>query len=121
LKVRTLVAGVEEGVMAWLRDHDIAASRRAGLPGVWVGRDKICAIGMHFRRGVSMHGFALNLTTDLRYFDLITPCGIREGGVTSLERLRGSSPTPREAAHPVANAILAALGRQAVDTPGGGG
>ncbi|MBW2256063.1 MAG: lipoyl(octanoyl) transferase LipB [Deltaproteobacteria bacterium] len=121
LKVRTLVAGVEEGLMAWLRHHRVASSRRAGLPGVWVGQDKICAVGMHFRRGVSMHGFAVNLTTDLRYFELITPCGIQQGGVTSLERVRGDSPTPRGAASGVANAVLEALARQAVDTPGGGG
>jgi len=121
LKVRTLVEGVEDGVMAWLDDRGVASSRRAGLPGVWVGQDKICAVGMHIRHDVSMHGFALNLTTDLSYFALITPCGIRQGGVTSLERVLGESPNPRDAALGVANAVLLALRRLAVDTPGGGG
>ncbi len=55
-------------------------------PGVWVGMNKIAAFGFNVYRGVTMHGFALNLTNDLDLFDLIIPCGLRERGVTSVEQ-----------------------------------
>jgi len=86
--VRTL----ERAISGALATYDIEAGCREGLPGVWVGNDKIAAIGVRVSRGATMHGFALNVTTDLTYFDLIVPCGIREGGVTSMERLLGAAP-----------------------------
>lgn len=95
--VKGVVAAVEDGIIGWLRGQGVGADRRAGYPGVWVGADKICAVGMHFRRGVSMHGFALNLAPDLGWFDRIVPCGITDGGVTSVARIRGSSPAPADA------------------------
>ncbi len=110
LGAKGLVHRVEEGLIAWLDDQGIAGVRRCGYPGVWVGPDKIAAIGFHFRRGVSLHGFALNLSPSLSGFNLILPCGIRDGGVTSLGRLRGSSPCPADTAPAVAERILGALG-----------
>ena len=89
LRVKDVIAGVEDGVIAWLASVGVTAGRRDGYPGVWCGREKICAIGMHFRRGVSLHGFALNVDPDLSGFDLIVPCGIRDGGVTSVRRQIG--------------------------------
>ncbi len=85
-----------EGVMiAVVGDYGIAAKPIAGLPGVWVetpnGEQKIAALGVRVNvRAVTKHGFALNINTDLRYFEGIIPCGIRDRGVTSLAALLGS-------------------------------
>lgn len=117
LGVKGLVCAVEQGVMDWLAAQGVQAARRPGYPGVWVGRQKICAVGMHFRRGVSMHGIALNLTTDLSGFSLITPCGITDGGVTALARLVGRSPTPEQAAPGLGAALSAAIGAREKKSP----
>lgn len=73
-------------------DYGVRARQEPGLTGIWVdtadrGPEKLAAIGVHFSRWVSTHGFAYNVSTDLRYFDLIVPCGIADHGVTSLERI----------------------------------
>jgi lipoyl(octanoyl) transferase len=68
-------------------DYGIDAARVDGLTGVWVGREKLAAIGVRIARWVTSHGFAFNVTTDLEYFQLIVPCGIADRGVTSLQRL----------------------------------
>ncbi len=75
----------------------IRGSRIEGYTGVWVGNDKICAIGIKTSRWVTMHGFALNVSTDLSYFDRIIPCGIFEKGVTSMQELLGREVTINEA------------------------
>jgi lipoate-protein ligase B len=95
----------------------VEARRRCDAPGVWVGPDKIAAIGLHVRRGVTMHGFALNLVNDLRGFALITPCGIVDGGVTTLLRLRGRAPAPEAAWPSVARDLARAL--SSLDSPVG--
>lgn len=107
--VHRTVAALEEGLIGWLRGEGIAAARREGYPGVWVGREKVAAIGLHFRRGVSMHGFALNLVNDLRGFALIVPCGLADAGVTTVARLTGRHLPPARVAAAVGDRILAAL------------
>jgi len=80
------------------RDYGIDAGRLAGAPGVWVGNDKLAAVGVHISRWVTSHGFAFNVNTDLSYFDWIVPCGLREKGVTSLQKLLGRHVNIDEAA-----------------------
>ena len=80
---------LEEVLIAVARDYEIGAGRLAGAPGVWVGNDKLAAMGVHISRWVTSHGFAFNVNTDLRYFDWIVPCGLRDKGVTSLQKLLG--------------------------------
>ena len=83
---------LEELIILVLSDYDLHAGRHPAYTGVWVGGKKIAAIGVKFSSGrITSHGFALNVTTDLSWFDRITPCGIREYGVTSLARELGSA------------------------------
>ncbi len=88
---------LEDAVIATCVGAGVAAGRVAGRTGVWVGPDargperKVCAMGIRCSRWVTMHGLALNATTDLGWFDLVVPCGIADRGVTSLERETGAS------------------------------
>ncbi len=88
-RVRDHVARIERAIVEVAASYGASAAPRDDYPGVWVGDDKLCALGIAVRRGVAFHGFALNVATDLTAFDLIVPCGIRDMGVTSLERLTG--------------------------------
>ena len=87
--VHRYVRDLEEVVIRVAADCGVAAGRNAGLTGVWVGQEKLAAIGVRISRWVTSHGFALNGTTDLDGFRLIVPCGIADRGVTSLARLTG--------------------------------
>jgi lipoyl(octanoyl) transferase len=80
---------LEEVLIAVAREYGIEAGRLVGVPGVWVGNDKLAAMGVHISRWITSHGFAFNVNTDLRYFDWIVPCGLRNKGVTSLQKLLG--------------------------------
>jgi lipoyl(octanoyl) transferase len=81
---------LEELLILVLSDYGLRAGRHPSYTGVWVGENKIAAIGVKFTSGrITSHGFALNVTTDLSWFDRITPCGIKEYGVTSLARELG--------------------------------
>ena len=68
-----------------LNDFNIESNIRDGYPGVWVEDEKICAMGVRIAQWVTMHGFALNVDPDMKYFDGMIPCGIRECGVTSIK------------------------------------
>jgi lipoyl synthase len=83
------VRKLEDVLIAVCADFGIAADRSAGYTGVWVGDEKIAAIGVRVSRGRTRHGFALNVDPDLSMFDHIVPCGIRDRGVTSMARLLG--------------------------------
>jgi lipoyl(octanoyl) transferase len=78
---------LEEVIIKTCADYGIHAGRIEGLTGVWVGNEKICAMGIRCSRWVTMHGFAFNVNTDLTYFDHIVPCGIRGKNVTGLSKI----------------------------------
>jgi lipoyl(octanoyl) transferase len=86
------VRDLEDALIGACGDFGLAAERKTGLTGVWVGDEKVAAIGVRLSRWVTSHGFALNVATDLQHFGLIVPCGIADRGVTSLSRLLGNAP-----------------------------
>ncbi|MBI4548816.1 MAG: lipoyl(octanoyl) transferase LipB [Ignavibacteriae bacterium] len=85
--VHRYLRDLEEVIIRTLAEFGILAHREGGYTGVWVGSDKIAAIGVKVSHWITMHGFALNVNTDLSYFDRIIPCGIFHKGVTSMERV----------------------------------
>ena len=109
------VRALEATAMRALATFDIDAARVAGRPGVWVGDAKIAAIGVRISRGITMHGFALNVSTDLSWFDAIVPCGIADAGVTSMQRLLGRAPAMHEVEDAVAEAFGAEFGVELAD------
>lgn len=97
------VRNIEQVIIHTLADYDVVGKPIPGLTGVWVntrsGEAKVCAIGVRINvRAVTKHGFALNINTDLSYFEGIIPCGIRDKGVTSLAQLLGAPVDERLAA-----------------------
>ncbi|HEX5410424.1 MAG TPA: lipoyl(octanoyl) transferase LipB [Terriglobia bacterium] len=80
---------LEEVFIRVAGEFGINAGRIEGARGVWVGNDKLVAMGVHVSRWVTSHGFAFNVNTDLRFFDWIVPCGLEGKGVTSLQKLLG--------------------------------
>ncbi len=80
---------LEEVIIETLKLLNIKATRKDGLTGVWVKDEKIGAQGVRMSKWVTMHGFALNVNTDLRFFNDIIPCGIKDFGVTSIEKIIG--------------------------------
>ena len=90
--VHAYVRDLEEVIIRVARDFGVEAGRIEELSGVWVGDRKLAAIGVRISRWITSHGFALNVDTDLSYFDLIVPCGITDKSVTSLAQLLGHTP-----------------------------
>jgi lipoyl(octanoyl) transferase len=95
--VKDYIWKLEEAVIGCLQHYGLSAYRLDGATGVWLDPEipgrarKICAIGVRIGRGVSMHGFAFNVNTELSYFDLINPCGFTDKKVTSLSRELGKT------------------------------
>jgi lipoyl(octanoyl) transferase len=87
--VHQYVRDLEEVLIRTAADFGINAGRVSGLTGVWVGDEKLAAIGVRIARWITSHGFALNVSTNLDHFSLIVPCGIADRGVTSISRLVG--------------------------------
>ncbi|MCU1383710.1 MAG: lipB [Acidobacteria bacterium] len=94
--VHRYVRDLETVLIRTAATYGIDAGRVEGLTGVWVGHEKLAAIGVRIARWITSHGFALNVTTALEHFDLIVPCGIADRGVTSLAKLLGRSPDTAE-------------------------
>jgi lipoyl(octanoyl) transferase len=94
--VHRYVRDLETVLIRTAADYGIEAGRVEGLTGVWVGDDKLAAIGVRIARWITSHGFAFNVNTDLDHFNLIVPCGIADRGVTSLARLLGRPIDPAE-------------------------
>ncbi|HMD44090.1 MAG TPA: lipoyl(octanoyl) transferase LipB [Candidatus Acidoferrum sp.] len=111
--VRTL----EEVLIRATADFGIEAYRIRGKTGIWVAgkphEEKLAAIGVHLSRWVSSHGFAYNVSTDLRYFDLIVPCGIAERKATSLEKLLDRRVSQEEMKPPLIEHLAKLLGLEA--------
>lgn len=113
--VRRYVRDLEEVLLRTLSDFDIAADRSPlpeRLSSVWIGNDKIAAIGVHLSRWITTHGFALNVTEEpLPYFRGIVPCGITDGGVTSIEHVLGRPIEVREVATKLCARFAEVFGR----------
>jgi lipoyl(octanoyl) transferase len=90
------VRDLEEVMIRVTAEYGIEAGRIGDLTGAWVGAEKIGAIGIRVSRWITSHGFAYNVNTDLDYFKLIVPCGIRDRGVTSLSKLLGRNISLRD-------------------------
>lgn len=87
--VHAYFRSLEESIIKMLATYGIEAGRIEGLTGVWVGKEKVCAMGVAIKRWTTYHGFALNVQPDLTHFRYITPCGISDKGVTSMSKILG--------------------------------
>ena len=112
--VHKYVRDLEEVMIRAASDFGLAAHRVEGLTGAWLGADKLGAIGVRISRWITSHGFAFNVMTDLDYFNLIVPCGITSGGVTSVSRAAGRSVGMAEAGAAVVARFCEVFDREAV-------
>jgi lipoyl(octanoyl) transferase len=116
--VKRYVTDLEEVLIRTLDDFGIRAGRspiRERVTSVWVGNDKIAAIGVHLSRWITTHGFALNVTDEpLAFFAGIVPCGIRDGGVTTMDRVLGRRVAVAELVEPVRTHFGEVFGREII-------
>lgn len=117
--IRRHVSAIGNALVDVLRVRGIEARYRCDTPGVWVDEAKLASVGLHVRRGISIHGFALNVNVDLEPFGLIVPCGLPVR-VTSMAELCGTSATPEGLADEVAVAVANALSFRPVALPSRG-
>jgi lipoyl(octanoyl) transferase len=114
-RVRDYLRSLEAALVHVLAEHGVAGVGSPGYAGVWVGDEKVVAIGVAVQRNVSFHGFAMNVHTDLSHFETIVPCGIADRGVTSLSRLVGRHVPLDEVRPQVVAAFRAEFGGDALD------
>jgi lipoyl(octanoyl) transferase len=112
--VVTYLRKLEDVLIETAADLGVNAARDPGHTGVWVGTNKIGAIGVKITRGITMHGFAFNVSTDLRMFEGIVPCGLQDRWVTSVEALTGVKHSVKEVATLAARHLATAFGRDLV-------
>lgn len=105
--VSDYVCGLEAMLIAVLGRFGIAGERSERNRGVWVGDAKIAAIGVRVSRGITTHGFALNVNTDLSWFEHIVPCGLPDGRVTSMRAILGEAPRIERVQEAIAEAFTA--------------
>ena len=115
--VHQYVRDLEEVLIKVAADFGVSAGRVAGLTGVWVGQEKLAAIGVRISRWITSHGFAFNVAPNLDHFQLIVPCGIADRGVTSLERLLGREVPLGSVEDAAVRAMAGVFGRSAVEAP----
>ena len=87
---------LEQIILNMLLEFNVVGERKSGYPGVWVEDEKICAMGVRIAQWVTMHGFAININPDMKYFEGIIPCGILDHGVTSLKELSSEDITNKK-------------------------
>ena len=114
--VLSYLRNLEEVLIRTAAEYGVTAHRDPRHTGVWVGSNKIGAIGVKITRGITMHGFAFNVTTDLKMFEGIVPCGIEQRWVTSLEAQSGSRLSVKEVASRAAVHLAEVFGRGLVWT-----
>jgi lipoate-protein ligase B len=105
--VHQYMRNLEEAIICVLREYGIDAGRQEKLTGVWTSSGKICALGVHISRWITRHGLALNVNTDLSYYDLIVPCGLHGKEIASMQSILGCEVDVRE----VAEKLLTHFGR----------
>ena len=120
--LREYIEALEEAVIRTVAEYGIAAGRIAGASGVWIDPGKarprkICAIGVRSSRYVTMHGFALNVTTDLQWFSRINPCGFTDRGVTSIAAETGLQPPMQEVKQTVIKILGTVLQCEIAEAP----
>ena len=115
--VRKYVSALEEVLIRTVAEFNIATERHASRRGVWVGNAKIAAIGVRIARWVTSHGFALNVSTSDEDFALITPCGLRGSGVTSMEQCTGVAVSTHAVRAAVARHFANVLDRELIEQP----
>ena len=118
--VRRHVRNMEDAIIGAVRDFGIEAAHLDGRPGVWVKGKKLASVGVAVTDWVAYHGFALNVNTELSYFELIRPCGFEPGVMTSMERIKGVKLPFEQVKEDVLGEIARVTGNEYVPWANGG-